>query len=241
MLKARIEAAIEEGELTEEQNQLLCDHDCRRLIYLEPVVNISKKMNLGASHAKGELLLFLNDDIEVLNPNWIERMIEHFEKPHVGVVGSKILYPDRRIYHVGIVYNCGIPEHVMHLVLGDEEGYYFSTCGVRNYMAVTGGVMMSSSYIFQKVGGFSEKLADSSHDIDYCLKVREEGFQSVYAPMVELERMVYQSRVDSSDMREVAWYNKKWASHLVFDPYYNEQFLTVAPSTFTPCVNQRLI
>lgn len=232
---------VDNGDLSERQQQVLADQGCRRITYTEPVFNISKKLNLGASIANGELLLLMNDDIEILSPFWIERMVEHFEKPHVGVVGAKLLYPDGNTQHVGVVHNSGNPEHVRRLAPRDEAGYFFSTCGVRNYMAVTGAVMMTPSNVYREVGGYSEELAVSYNDTNYCLKVQEKGLWIVYAPKVELTHMESQSRVASADMAEVAWYHKQWASKTILDPYYNEQFLTVAPPTFMPSVSQRLL
>jgi len=232
---------IDNGDLTETQKQTLETHDCQQLTFSEPVFNISKKLNLGASVATGKFLLLMNDDIEILNPSWIERMIEHFEKPHVGVVGAKLLYSNGNIQHTGIVHNNGQPYHVRRFFSGDESGYFFSTNGVRNYMAVTGAVMMTTLSIFRQVGGYSEELGVSYNDVDYCLKVQECGLWSVYAPKVKLTHMESSSRVSSVDAREVTWFETRWAPHLVFDPYYNEQFLTVAPPTFVPCINQRVL
>ena len=232
---------VDNDDLSEDQQRVLTDHGCKRITYTEPVFNISKKLNLGASIANGELLLLMNDDIEILMPNWIERMVEHFEKPHVGVVGAKLLYPNELTQHVGVVHNYGNPDHVRRFHPRDEEGYYFSTCGVRNFMAVTGAVMMTSSNIYREVGGYSEELAVSYNDADYCLKVQAKGLWIVYAPKVELIHMESQSRVASADMNEVAWYHNRWASQIVSDPYYNEQFLTVASPTFVPYVNLRKI
>ncbi|MCP3671475.1 MAG: glycosyltransferase [Gammaproteobacteria bacterium] len=232
---------IDNDDLTEGQQQILADQDCHRLTHTEPVFNIPKKLNLGASIAKGELMLLMNDDIEILTPSWIERMVEHFEKPHVGVVGAKLLYPDGLTQHAGVVHNYGNPDHVRRLFPGDEAGYYFSTCGVRNFMAVTGAVMMTLSKVYREVGGYSEELAVSFNDVDYCLKVREKGFQSIYAPKAELTHMESQSRVASVDVGELAWYHKRWAHDVAVDPYYNEQFLAVERPTAVPCVNQRLL
>jgi glycosyltransferase involved in cell wall biosynthesis len=229
---------VDNGDLSERQQYLLAAQGCKRITYTDPVFNISKKLNLGATIATGELFLLMNDDIEILSPDWIERMIEHFEKPHVGVVGAKLLYPDEQtIQHVGVVHNEGNPDHVRRHYKRDEAGYYFSTCGVHNYMAVTGAVMMTSSVIYRNVRGYSEELAVSYNDADYCLKVQQQGFLIVYAPQVELIHMESQSRVPSADPKEVSWYHRRWASQIVSDPYYNEQFLTVVPPTFVPYVN----
>ena len=232
---------VDNGDLSENQQQKLSALGCRLITYTKPKFNISQKLNLGVTIANGELLLLMNDDIEILFPDWIERMVEHFEKTHVGVVGAKLLYTNGLTQHVGVVHNCGNPDHVRRLQPTEDAGYYFSTCGVRNFMAVTGALMMTPANIYRSVGGYSEELAISYNDTDYCLKVQEKGLSIVYAPKVELTHMESQSRVASADLAEVGWYHRRWASKTILDPYYNEQFLTVASPTFMPLVNKRLI
>ena len=212
---------------------------CKFITFSEPIFNISKKLNLGASIAEGDFLLLLNDDIEILTSAWIERMLEHFEKSHVGVVGAKLLYPNGSIQHVGVVHNDGNPDHVRTLYPRNDAGYFYSTCGIRNYMAVTGAVMMTRASIFREVGGYSEELAVSYNDTDYCLKVLSKGFSILYNGKVELIHMESMSRVPSADPNEVRFYHERWASETYSDPFYNENFLNVSPSTFLPIINQR--
>lgn len=232
---------IDNGDLSADQIRLLAEADCRRVTYSDPVLNIPKKLNLGASFAQGEMLLLLNDDIEILTPSWIERLLEHFEKPNVGVVGTKLLYPDGKTQHVGVVHNSGNPDHVRRLFPGNEAGYFFSTCGVRNYASVTGACMMTRASLYREVGGYSDNLAVSYNDVDYCMKVNKKGFWVVYAPSAELTHMESQSRVASADVGEVAWYHRQWAAQIISDKFYNERFLTVASPTFEPCINKRLL
>src|SRR5207249_36585 len=92
---------VDNGDLSPNQMRVLAEAECRQITYSNRVFNIAKKLNLGASIANGELLLLMNDDIEILTPLWIERLLEHFEKPHVGVVGAKLLYPNEQTQHVG--------------------------------------------------------------------------------------------------------------------------------------------
>ena len=120
---------VDNGDLSPSQLRALAEAECRRITYSSPIVNIAKKLNLGASIAKGELLLLMNDDIEILTPSWIERLIEHFEKPHVGVVGAKLLYPDEQTQHVGIVVNFGEPDHVRRLFPRNDAGYLLARAG----------------------------------------------------------------------------------------------------------------
>ena len=232
---------VDNGDLSHAQMSMLAEAGCRQITYRDPVFNIAKKLNLGVSIANGELLLLMNDDIEILTPSWIERLIEHFEKPHVGVVGVKLLYPNEQTQHVGVVLNFGNPDHVRRLFPRNDAGYFFSTCGVRNYSAVTGACMMTPTSIYRQVGGFSEEFAVTFNDVDFCMKVRRKGLWAVYTPSVELIHMESQSRVASADMDEVARYHQRWAAEIVSDEFYNERFLTVASPTFVPCVNQRML
>jgi len=181
----------------------------------------------------------LNDDIEILTSSWIERMLEHFEKPHVGVVGAKLLYPNEQTQHVGVVQPAGSPDHVRRYAPRNDAGYFFSTCGVRNYSAVTGAAMMTPASIYREVGGYSDELAVCFNDVDFCMKVRRKGLSVVYEPSAELVHMESLSRDASLDMAELAWFRQRWAAELVSDPFYNELFLTIEPPTFVPCVNQR--
>jgi GT2 family glycosyltransferase len=232
---------VDNGDLSPNQLRVLAEAKCRRITYSDPVFNIAKKLNLGVSIANGELLLLMNDDIEILTPAWIERLLEHFEKPHVGVVGAKLLYPNEQTQHVGVVQPFGNPDHVRRRFPRNDAGYFFSTCGVRNYSAVTGACMMTPASIYRDVGGYSDELAVSFNDVDFCMKVRRKGLSAVYAPSVELIHMESLSRVVSLDMGELAWYHQRWAAELVSDPFYNERFLTVEPPTFVPCVNKRML
>lgn len=228
---------IDDGDLTARQQQILAEQGCRRLTYTEPVLNISKKLNLGASMANGELMLLAHDDIEIHTSSWIEQMVAHFEKPHVGVVGAKLHYADGRTQHLGVVHNYGNPDHLRRLFLGDEPGYYFSTCGVHNFMAATGAVIMTSAKIYREVGGYSENLAINFNGIDYCLKVQEKGLGIVSAPTVVLTHMKSQSHEAKGGIGGVAMYRERWAAKIASDSYYNEQFLTAAPPMFVPHVN----
>jgi len=232
---------VDNGDLSPTQARMIAEAECKRITYSDPVFNIAKKMNLGVSIANGELILLLNDDIEIITSSWIERLLEHFEKPHVGVVGAKLLYPNEQTQHVGVVQPLGNPDHVRRHVPRNDAGYFFSTCGVRNFSAVTGAVMMTPASVYREVGGYSDALAVSFNDVDFCMKVRQKGLSVVYTPSAELIHMEALSHVVSLDRGELAWFHQRWAAELVSDPFYNQLFLTVEPPTFVPCVNQRLL
>jgi cellulose synthase/poly-beta-1,6-N-acetylglucosamine synthase-like glycosyltransferase len=228
---------VENGDLSADQIAVISQLGGKRITYRGEEFNIAKKLNLGASLVAGELLLLLNDDIEVLTPSWIERMAEHFEKPTVGVVGAKLLYTNETLQHVGVIIDNANPDHVRRHFPRHDAGYFFSTCGTRNYTAVTGACMMVRTQIYRSVGGYSEDFAVSYNDVDFCLKVMRKGLSIVYAPAAELIHMESQSRVPYLDLRESNQLKAKWGKSLCSDRFYNERFLTIAPPTFESAIN----
>ncbi len=229
---------VDNGDLNSTQRACLKDYGAKCITFRERKFNISKKLNLGASIATGELFLLLNDDIEPLNSDWIERLVEQFEKQHVGVVGAKLLYSDETLQHVGVVLNGSNPDHVRRLRPRDDLGYYFSTAAVRNFTAVTGACMMTRASNYKAIGGYSKSLAISFNDVDFCLSTIDRGLTVVYAPRAELIHYKSQSRVPELDLDELRFFYRRW-SRIVFDPFYNEAELTVAPPTFEVKHNPR--
>ena len=202
--------------------------------------NVARKLNIGAAEAQGDYLLLMNDDVEPIAPDWIERMLEHFEKPHVGVVGAKLLFPSMKIQHAGVVLIQAKPDHVRFQYPGDDDGYYFSTCAVRNFSAVTGAVMMTRTRLFRQVEGYTEALPINFNDMDYCLKASRAGFAIVYAPQAELIHYESMSRVREVDAWEVEVFEKNWTGFTT-DPYYNEVMLQNRPPNYEIVPSQRLI
>jgi GT2 family glycosyltransferase len=225
---------IDNGDLSRRQIAAIDEAVCKRITYEEEEFNVAQKLNLGATIANGEYFILLNDDMEIVEPSWVERMLEHFEKPHVGVVGARLTYPDGKLQHVGVACNFGNPDHVRKMFPGDDPGYFFSTCGVRNYSAVTGACMMVRSKIYRDVGGFTEQLAINFNDVDFCLKVSRKGLSIVYAPAVHLTHMESQSRSVDMPIKELVWFHTRWSRAVRPDRLYNEQFLMVEPPTFEP-------
>ncbi len=150
-------------------------------VYEPMEFNFSKMCNLGAQHANGELLLFLNDDIEIAKPSWLSYLSEKAKLPYVGAVGMKLLYPNSDIIqHAGVVDVHVGPIHKLQFCSNKEEHYFGFNKGVRNVSAVTGACLMVRSKVFEEVGGFDEaKFAVSFNDIDLCLKIFEKGYYNV--------------------------------------------------------------
>lgn len=150
--------------------------------------NYSTANNLGVRRATGDLFLFLNNDVEILEADWLEEMVRWAERPEIGAVGAKLLYPDQTIQHAGVVLGLGLPaEHIFLHEAEDYSGMFGSINWYRNYMAVTGACMMMRRDVFDAVGGFDDQryvLAFS--DVEICLRIRAKGYRIVYTPFARL-------------------------------------------------------
>lgn len=193
--------------------------------------NLAEKINLGARHATGEHLIILNDDIEVISADWIENMLRYSQQPKVGAVGAKLLFPTNRLQHAGVILMNGIPGHPYYNHPNDEIGYFLSALVARNYVAVTGACMMTRRELWNKVGGFSEDFPLNYNDVDYCLKVRDEGCRIVYVPEAELYHYESVSREAAGSIKpgELEHFHEKWLSRYFLDPYYNPNLPTDYP------------
>ncbi len=214
---------IHNDDLGRAKLQALANRGAKILAY-RGAPNVARKLNIGAAQSRGDYLLLLNDDIEPIAPDWIERMLEHFEKPHVGVVGAKLLFPTMKIQHAGVVLINAKPDHVRFKYPHDDEGYYYSTCAVRNFSAVTGAVMMTRASLFKQLGGYTEALPINYNDIDYCLKAKRAGFATVYAPQAQLIHYESMSRIREVSTHEDEYFERQWTGFTT-DPYYNEAML----------------
>ena len=228
---ARIEiVAVAGPDLPEGKRAALERLGCRIVDYAEPALNIAAKINLGAAAARGEMLLLLNDDTEVIAEDWIERLLAHALKPHVGAVGAKLLYPDGTLQHAGVVTLRGNPNHVRRGYPGRDRGYVFSTAATRNYAAVTGACMMTPAIRFREVGGYREDMPVHFNDVDYCFELRRRGFHIVMEPRAVLTHFESASRSHGVAPGELALFQRRWAADLADDPFYpNLPFATVPP------------
>jgi GT2 family glycosyltransferase len=189
--------------------------------------NFSKINNFAAEHAKGDYLIFLNNDTEVITPHWIQAMLEHAQRPEVGAVGCKLLYPDRSIQHAGIVLGLspdhitGVAGHVCNRFRYEDPGYFGLINTIRNYSAVTGATMMIKKQIFEEIGGFNEKLAVCYNDVDLCLRLRDRGYLIIYTPYAELYHFESVSKDHKVNIREAEYMMNKWRILIKNDPYYS--------------------
>lgn len=232
---------VHNGDLAPEQLDAMAKAGVRCIHYREQEFNISKKLNLGAAYATGELLLLMNDDIEPRSPSWISSMAFHFEKAHAGIVGVKLLYPDGCVQHIGVVQNYGDCDHVSRGLGADEFGYFGSASVVRNYSAVTGACVMVRAKTFRDVGGFNESLAISYNDVDFCFKVRALGLSVICDASIELYHFESRSRVPQVNMDELTTFYKTWSRDLTADAFYNERMLDLCPPSFSLHTKARML
>lgn len=150
--------------------------------------NFSRIVNFGVSQSSGEYLLILNNDIEVISWDWIEAMLEQAQRPEVGAVGAKLLYPNNTIQHAGIILGLGgYAGHSHKLCPINSPGYFNLLQSIHNVSAVTGACMMIARSKFDAVNGFDEEnFKVAYNDVDFCLRLREQGLLNVFTPYAEL-------------------------------------------------------
>jgi GT2 family glycosyltransferase len=198
--------------------------ECGRIhfVHFEGPFNTAAWINLGARHASGEHLLFLDDDTEVISPGWIEGMLQFSQSPEIGAVGAKLYYEDRRVQHAGISFlGNGMPHHVCSRFPGKSPGYFFILAANRNYMAVTGACMMTRRAVFEEVGPLDESFTAGYSDIDYCLKTGAARYRIVYTPYAELFHYASTSKERTPSPDEEALFAGRWGRKTARDPYYN--------------------
>jgi GT2 family glycosyltransferase len=185
--------------------------------------NYSKANNLGLSYATGDYFVFMNNDIEVITPDWIAAMLYYAEQPDVGSVGGLLSYPNRTVQHAGVVLGCrGTADHVCRGLPEDSDGYAGSLSCAHEVSAVTAACMMIPRSVYQDVGGFNEHFFTHYQDVDLCLKVRQKGKRIIYAPQAKFVHHESVSRGQYYDLVDRALLLDYWANVInKGDPYYN--------------------
>jgi glycosyltransferase involved in cell wall biosynthesis len=202
--------------------------------------NFSAVCNYGATKASGDYLLFLNNDTQVISSDWIEGLLEHAQRPDVGMVGCKLLFPNGRIQHAGVVLS--ERDIAFHPFYGEDPRQdiftHIYTANIRECAAVTAACSMVSRKKFDAVGGFDETLRVTYNDVDLNLKLLKAGLRNIYTPFVELYhhesmsvgRITGGSR-DKTELEKASdIMRSRWGStYLKRDPYYNENFMQHGP------------
>ena len=193
-----------------------------RVVRFDGEFNFSAKINRGAVHAAGERLLLLNDDMEVIAPDWIERMVMYLELEEVGAVGARLVLEDGRPQHVGILFeNGGYPGHIYHGFSPGFSGYSNNVLVAQNYLAVTAACLMTTREAFDEVGGFSTAFPNNYNDMDFCLKLRTTGHRVVYDPDTLLHHFESSSRENEVADWEKDQLRSRWLHLTATDPATN--------------------
>ncbi len=218
-----------------------------RVERIEGPFNYSRLNNRGVELARGSLVLLLNNDIEVMNDSWLSEMVSHAVRPEVGMVGARLWYPEGPMQHGGVILGAGGIAGHAHAGIRHEHGYFARAHLTQNFSAVTAACALVKRDLYQQLGGLDEvNLAVAFNDVDFCLRLREAGYEIVWTPHAELRHDESASRgfEDSSAkqvrfLAEIDYMNATWGEALHNDPFYNPN-LSLGEDLFTLAFPPRL-
>jgi glycosyltransferase involved in cell wall biosynthesis len=201
--------------------------DRLRLVHYQGPFDFARKINVGVLHARSDYFLFLNDDTQVITPEWIESLLMFAQQPELGAVGAKLRFADGRLQHVGIVAVNGSCGHPYYGFPAGFDGHMYNARTPTNCLAVTAACMMTRRDCFEAVGGMSTTFPLNYNDVDYCLKLHHSGYRVAFNPYAELFHYESSSRAVSPVLdTEVDALLGRWGRLLRHDPYYNPGFGT---------------
>ncbi|MFZ2266511.1 MAG: glycosyltransferase family 2 protein [Azonexus sp.] len=210
----------------------------RVLPYDQPF-NYSAINNYAAAQARGELIGLINNDIEVINGDWLSEMVSHAIRPDIGCVGAKLYYPDDTLQHCGVVLGIGgVAGHSHKHFPGSASGYFGRLRTIHNVSAVTGAALLIRKDSFDKVGGLDEALEIAFNDVDFCLRIARLGLRNLWTPFAELYHHESKTRgIENTPekrtrfLREAQFMVARWGEMLAYDPYYNQN-LTLSDESY---------
>ena len=202
--------------------------------------NFSALNNLAVREARGAVVGLLNNDLEVIEPGWLEEMVSHAVRPEIGAVGARLLYPDRTVQHAGVILGIGgLADHVHKHLHADAPGYRFRARLTQDLSAVTAACLVIRKETYLAVGGFDEELAVAFNDVDFCLRVRERGLRNLWTPFATLVHHESKSRGRELTPSRMARFREerrkieqRWGTLLRDDPAYNPN-LTLDATNFS--------
>lgn len=206
------------------------EHDNVKVVYWEAGFNYSAINNFGFKFAKGDYIMLLNNDVELITPDIFQSMLGFCMRPEVGIVGAKLLYNDHTVQHAGVLVGAGgLADHVFKGIHEDDPGYMGRAISSQDVSAVTAACLMVKKSVYEEVGGLEEEFQVAFNDVDFCLKVRKAGYLIVYDADVKLFHYESKSRgmEDTTERfirfgNEMMLLNSKWDILSTFvDPYYN--------------------
>lgn len=191
-----------------------------RVLHFPEAANDSAAKNYAVTQTDSPWLLFLEDNVEAIDPDWLTIMGEHVQRPEVGAVGARLINPSGTIEHAGLVLGVnGIAQSAFHGFPAEHPGVNRQLRMTRNYSAVSSGCILIRREVFQKIGGFDSALPRRFADVDFCLKARRAGYLIVYTPLAKLIGAAPPS--EAHDNSGEAIIRQRWSDVLERDPYYN--------------------
>lgn len=193
-----------------------------KVVEIPEAFNWSRFNNMAAAACDGEFLLFLNDDIEIIQDDWLDALLEHAARAEVGIVGPQLLYPDGKVQHAGMFLGGGIGRHAFRFAARDEPGYFGLALTQRNVIAVTGACMLVRRDVFERIGRFDELHSVINNDLDFCLRAHRAGLSTVFTPYATLVHHELASRDKLQDVFDVSQFSAQWrTSFAAGDPFYS--------------------
>ncbi|MFH0264225.1 glycosyltransferase [Vibrio rumoiensis] len=205
-------------------------HDKVTVLKYPHPFNYSAINNFAVRHANGDIVGLVNNDVEVINSDWLTEMVSHAIRPDVGCVGAKLYYSNDTVQHAGIILGIGgVAGHSHKHFPRDSQGYFSRLNLVQNLSAVTAACLLIRKEVFELVGGLNETdLTVAFNDVDFCLRVREQGYRNLWTPYAELYHYESISRGAEDNPEKIARFNKEvdymkgaWTDLLTSDPSYN--------------------
>lgn len=211
-----------------------------RVLQYDHPFNFSAINNFAVEQTESDLLCFLNNDVEIIDSDWLTEMVSREKQPGTGCVGVKLLYPNGNVQHAGVLIGKGgVAGHIFRGRDPEATGYQNRLVTVQNYSAVTAACLLTPRELFVKLGGFNEQhLAVAFNDVDYCLRVREAGRKVCWTPHVRLVHHESESRGDDADRaeafaQEIRFMKVRWSRWIMNDPAYNRH-LALSDAEFRP-------
>jgi GT2 family glycosyltransferase len=207
--------------------------------------NYSAINNFGAQHAKGSLIGLINNDVEVISPDWLTEMVSHAVREDIGCVGAKLYYSNDTLQHAGVILGIGgVANHSHKNSKRDSPGYFARLIVAQNFSAVTAACLIVRKSVYDEVGGLDEvNLKVAFNDVDFCIKVREAGYRNLWTPYAELyhHESISRGAEDSPEKQarflgEIEFMQSKWGDALKSDPFYNPNLTTSREDFSLDCV-----
>jgi GT2 family glycosyltransferase len=236
---------VDDGSAEEATRQLLVAYEAElgarfRVVRIDEPFNFSRLVNAGVAATAAPYVVLLNNDTEIVTPDWLEAMVEQCQRPQIGAVGVKLVYPDGRLQHGGVILGLGgVAGHGHYGEPAGSPGYYGALVCLNNYSAVTAACMMVRRAAYLEVGGFDEELVIAYNDVDFCLKLGAAGYRNVYLPHVTVLHVESASRGsdlsasnEPRNLMEQAIVLTRWGPSIQRDPYFSPH-LSLRHSSYT--------